>query len=262
MSSQVVTGVPLTARIRSPFCRPRGLRRAGRVTGRAGAGDVDRHDAVGERDHRRLLAGLGVVGRVGRVGQAHEDRGEVEGDDREREVGGRAGAHHDRALPHRVAPHRPGLVLRRDVVVLRRHADDLAEAAERDALDAVLGLAALERPDGRSEADEVAADLHAEGLGGQHVTRLMQADRDQDSQSEQDDPEDLHPEALSFPYAAATIARARSRAHRSAASTSSTVPGSSKSGASVSTRATVSTMPRNGSRPCVKAATHSSLAAL
>ena len=56
--------------------------------------------------------------------------------------------------------------------------------------------------------------------------------------------------------------RACSRAHFSAASTSSTQVGAPRSGASSRVRATRSTMPRNDRRPATKAATASSLAAL
>ena len=57
----------------------------------------------------------------------------------------------------------------------RGHPDDLDEAAGRDRLDAVLGLAATERPQGRAEAGEVLGGLHAEPLGGQQVAGLVQA---------------------------------------------------------------------------------------
>ena len=46
----------------------------------------------------------------------------------------------------------------------RQHPDELDVAAERDRLEAVLGLAAPGRPDGAAEADEVLRDLHAELL--------------------------------------------------------------------------------------------------
>src|SRR5262249_4419465 len=139
----------------------------------------------------------------------------------------------------------------------------LDEAAQWQALHAVLGLAAAERPQRRPEADEVAGDLHAEGLRRPHVPSLVQADRGQDAYSEDGDPDALHtpPPPLPAPIPP-MLSRARPLAHDSAASTSSTVPGAAKSGASARTRSSVSTMPRKGRPPRVNPATHSSLAAL
>ncbi len=73
------------------------------------------------------------------------------------------------------------------VGVGREHPDDLDVAAERDRLDAVLGLAALPAPDGGAEADEVLGDLPAELLRGDHVAELVEADRRQDREHEDHD---------------------------------------------------------------------------
>ena len=89
-------------------------------------------------------------------------------------------------------------------------------------------------------------------LAVHHVPGLVQADRDQDAQGEERRSRAGTPSS-SFRRIRDRSRCACARAHDSAASTSSTVPGSSKSGASSSTRATVSTMPRNGSRPAVNA---------
>src|SRR5690606_39018112 len=171
-----------------------------------------------------------------------------------------AGRHDDRPLPDRETPHRPWLVGRVDVVVLRRHADDLAETAKRNRLEAVLGPAPPKRPDRRPKADEVSGHLHSEALGGEQVPRLVQAHGNENREGEQRHPEHVRHQAPST--AASMNSRARARAQDSAASTSSTVPGSSKSGAACKTRSSVSTMPRKGSRPAKNAATHSSFAAL
>ena len=167
--------------------------------------DVDRHDAVGERDHRRLLAGLGVVGRVGRVGQADEDRGEPEGDDREREVGDRAGA------PSRSCASTPGSATwpgARPPARRRRPAASCRRSCTKPPSGMPL------RPYSVSprlndhrvgpKPTKYWVTFMPKALAVPHVTGLMQADRDQDAQREQDDPEDLHPEAPArFPTAAA-----------------------------------------------------------
>src|SRR4030095_1970696 len=116
----------------------------------------------------------------------------------------RPGGHGAGAVPPRGAPHRPLLVAGFDVVVLRGHPDDLDEAAQRDRLDAVLGLALLERPQRRAEADEVPGHLHAEGLRRAHVTGLMEADGDQNADGEDDDPDGLHWSPSALPTVAIT----------------------------------------------------------
>ena len=81
-----------------------------------------------------------------------------------------------------------GCVLGREFLD-RRHARDVAEAAERDGLDAVLGVAELVgahgRPQRRTEADEVATHLHSGGARHPHVTAFVQGHRDQNGQCEQ-----------------------------------------------------------------------------
>ena len=57
----------------------------------------------------------------------------------------------------------------------REHAGHRDVAAERDRLDAVLGLAELARPERRAEADHVLADLDAEQLGRDEVARSRAA---------------------------------------------------------------------------------------
>ncbi len=182
---------------------------------------------------------------------------------REQEVHRRAGDQHDGALPDRRPPERPVLVRGRELVLERGHPDDLHEAAGRDRLHAVLGLAAPERPQRRAEAGEVLRHLHAEALGGEHVTGLVQADRHQDAEGED---EHAEPErhAVELPE---VRSRARSRAQVSAAENigqRQVVPKPRVLPASCSSRtaATVSTMPGTASRPARKASTHTSLAAL
>ena len=108
----------------------------------------------------------------------------------------------------------------------RQHPDDLDVPAERDRLDAVLGLADLLAPHRGAEADEVLGDLPAELLRRDHVAELVEPDRDQDG-----DHEDEHPEGVEkgggHRWCGVLIDRmvraAASRAHASAARTSSSV---------------------------------------
>src|SRR6476661_10746943 len=155
-----------------------------------------------------------------------------------------------------VVRHLVGDVLR----ARREHADDLDVAAQRDGLDAVLGLPHLLAPHGGTEADEVLADLPAELLRGDHVAELVQADRRQDGDHEQHHPEGVVGGGHQVP---SIMAVAASRAHASAARTASTVScwfeGTS---CCPSTAATVSTISSNASRPVRNASTQISLAAL
>ena len=64
------------------------------------------------------------------------------------------------------------------------HADDPHVGTGRDALDAVLGLALLERPDPRPETDEELGHLHSRPLGGQVVTELVHEDHEHEGQDD------------------------------------------------------------------------------
>ena len=101
-------------------------------------------------------------------------------------VGGRAGV-----LDH-AAPGGGGAGLDPAVRARREHADHADVAAERDRLDAVLGLALLARPDGRAEADHVLRHADAEELGGGQVAQLVPRDREQQADHEDDYAEDEH----------------------------------------------------------------------
>src|ERR687898_3319382 len=230
--------------------------------GRAGRPRVQRDGAV---DRGRGLAGADADGH-----QHHPD--EQDGHD---EVGERPGGEHDRPLPGRLVaelPLRRGRGRRRlvgravilqevAVVLVRAHAGDLAEAAQGEGLDAVLGLALPERPDGRAEAEEEALDLHPEELGGREVPAFVQEDGQHEGENEERDAEHAGHRFPREVIRSSTSVRARSRDHRSVASTASrsrTAGGWCRSRIS----ATTSAMPGNGSRPARKAATASSLAAL
>src|SRR6201999_1930453 len=89
-------------------------------------------------------------------------------DDRDDEMHDRTGNQHDGSLAGRLLVEGSVLVLRRELLE-RRHALDLHEAAGWDRLDAVLRLAATERPDRRPEADEEPRRLHAVVLRGREV---------------------------------------------------------------------------------------------
>src|SRR5829696_414655 len=195
--------------------------------------------------------------------------------DRHHEVGDRPGGEHDRPLPGRLVAElaigrgRLGRRLAGRAVVLEEvavalvgaHAGDLAEAAQGQGLDAVLGLAAAERPDGRAEAEEEALDLHPEQLGRREVAAFVQEDGQHEGENEERDAEQAGHRVPRVVIRSATSVRARSRDHRSVASTASRSRSSGGRWRS-STSVTTSAMPRNGSRPARNAATASSLAAL
>ena len=113
------------------------------------------------------------------------------------------------------------------VARLRRvHADHAHVTAERDAFDAVLGLAALLRPQRRAEADHVLRHADAELLRGHHVPHLVQRDRGSHADDHEQHPEDEQHQRSPFSI---SVCAAR-RAHVSAARTAST-SGSPLSGA-------------------------------
>src|SRR5580693_4659975 len=152
----------------------------------------------------------------------------------------------------------PRLVLRVHLVE-RGHPDDLDEAAERQRLDPVLGLAPPGGPDGRPEADEVSGHLHAELLRRHEVPGLVQHHRKKQGDDEDDPADQVHPP--SFPQELSS--RARRRAQSSTTSTSATVVTAVRAASCSETiRATVSTMRGKLIRPAWKSATHASFAAL
>ena len=57
-----------------------------------------------------------------------------------------------------------------------------ARSRRRDRLDAVLGLAATERPQARPEADEELGGLHARAAGGDEVPGLVEHDHEDDAE--------------------------------------------------------------------------------
>ena len=57
------------------------------------------------------------------------------------------------------------------------HADDAHERTERQGPHAVLGLAATEAPQPRTEAEEELGGLHPGPLGGREVAHLVEEDR-------------------------------------------------------------------------------------
>ena len=186
------------------------------VAGAQPGGDGGRGGAVrGGLDH--LADAVGVDLQADRDQQAVDEQ---QGDD---EVGNGAGGQHDPLLPGRVGVEHPpdrgrvgrgrlgplghrgrgpvgGRVLltpwplrfeKVAVVLVRADPGDLAEAAERQRLDAVLGLAASGRPDGAAEPEEEALDLHAEQLGGGEVAALVEQDGQHQGQDEQQDAEQV-----------------------------------------------------------------------
>ena len=134
--------------------------------------------------------------------------------ERQHDVHDHAGDDHHGALAGGLPVEGARLVGRVDLLQ-RRVADDLHEAAERDRLDAVLGLSPAPRPQCGAEAHEELRRLHPEPLGGQEVPGLVQDHRDEEGDDEGRDTEEVGQPAVS--------SRARVRAHPSAASTSSRV---------------------------------------
>ncbi|SHW80962.1 Uncharacterised protein [Mycobacteroides abscessus subsp. abscessus] len=183
-----------------------------------GLGDLRGHTS-GLTDHgaRRCM----------QVRQAPCHRDAVDQHQADDDVHRRPGEQHRDALPDLLLVHRVGLVLRRDLVD-RRHARDVAEAAQRDSLDAVLGRAEpvgpVRGPQRRAEADEVPPHLHPGGPGHPHVAALVQGHRYQQTQRKERDADRIHHRAGTT--SCATMRRARSRAQSCASSTSSTVLGS------------------------------------
>ena len=100
----------------------------------------------------------------------------------------RAGEHDGHALAERLGPVGAGLVLGSDLLEVA-HADDLHVGAGRDELDAVLGLAPLERPDAGPEPEEELGDLHARPLGREVVAELVQEDAEGQRHDDGEDPE-------------------------------------------------------------------------
>src|SRR6266545_2024730 len=188
---------------------------------------VHGHDAVACGQPGGLGRRLGAVRRGGhhladaggdRV-EADRHQHEVDQQQRDQEVGDRPGREHDRPLPGRlvaelplrrggarllgpgdhggggpagkVPGHGPVAVLLQEVAVafVGGHARDLAEAAQRQRLEAVLGLPAPERPDGLAEAEEEALDLHPEQLRGHEVATLVEEDGQHQGEDEQQDAE-------------------------------------------------------------------------
>src|SRR5262249_48308495 len=151
--------------------------------------------------------------------------------------------------PRLLVPVRARLVGRVDLLEIG-HPDDAAVAAERNGLDAVFRLAAAHRPQARTESDEELGDLHARPLGRDELAQLVRHDHHEEGEDDGDDrglgreeeradrndedERDRDPERapgidldvferIAGSHAvllAATTAAARSRAPRSASSTS------------------------------------------
>ena len=109
--------------------QPRCLRRAALISAGAGLGRVGGQAGRRGADDRR------------RRGDRRDQQGEEHQHDRQQEVHRRARDQHDRAAAGREAVERPLVVVGIVQLLERGHPDDLDEAAGRDGLDAVLGLA-------------------------------------------------------------------------------------------------------------------------
>ena len=160
-------------------------------------------DPVDRQDH---VAGQhagggrrGVVRHHADLGAGCVDEHPADGEHAEEQHGGDGDVHHrsgaDDEQPLRVAllPIGARLVGGIDLVEVV-HPDDAHEGAERQQAHAVLGLAALEAPQARPEADEELGDLHARRPGGEVVTGLVQEDRHEDADQEHEHPHVGHGE--------------------------------------------------------------------
>ena len=122
------------------------------------------------------------------VGHALDADEQDEDDGRGDEVHQRPGGDGDVPLPDRLLVVDAVAGVLGDLL-LRRHAADLAEAAERDDADAVLRLAPGAPQRRRREADVELLDAHAERLGGDEVAELV----DGDEEREAEDGDQPHP---------------------------------------------------------------------
>ena len=122
-------------------------------------------------------------------------------------------------MPGAVSAHLVGVL----VGLRREHPDELAVAAERDRLDAVLGLALLPRPQGAAEADEELRDLDVEELAGDQVAQPRAArSRAASPTANSEHAEGVH-QGSHRAAVLQRVPRSVARAQASAASTSSTV---------------------------------------
>ena len=127
---------------------------------------VDGDDAVALLQARlrgRALRDDGVDGGARALGDAAADDHHEEQEERDDQVHGDAGEHDLQAIAVAALPVGARLVGGVDLFEAA-HPDDAHVAAERERLHAVLGLAALERPQPRSEPEEELGDLHARAL--------------------------------------------------------------------------------------------------
>ncbi len=149
--------------------------------GAAGGGDAGGHAGVDGPD--RGGVGVGQADARGQDEQQHEGQ---------REVHERPGGQHDHPLPAGLPAEGARLVL--GVHVLQGgHADDLDETARGDDLDAVLGLAPDPGPQCLAETHEELGDFHPELLRRGEVPRLVQHDREEQGEDEDDPAEQGHP---------------------------------------------------------------------
>ena len=83
------------------------------------------------------------------------------------------------------APHKPSARTRR-----RIHADDLDVAAQQNRTQRVRRVTDLLLPQRRTKTHRVIRDQHPELLRGEHMPHLMQGNRCQDSDNDNDDTDD------------------------------------------------------------------------
>ena len=204
-SSNIVSGSPPMVRMSSPTSNP------ATAAAESSATLPTVHAVLsGASPPSRSASGLlpGTPSRRERDEQEHEGLEQVHD---------RSGGHDQQPLRIRLLAVGAGLVLGRHVGLEVAHPDDADVGASRDALDAVLGLASLERPDLRSEEQEELRDLHPRPLGGEVVAELVEEDHHHD-RGDHDEPagpaehaERDHPgqQERQLPVEADDLARAR-----------------------------------------------------
>src|SRR5699024_10898988 len=226
----------------------------------------------------------------GRGGSGHAESGEddQEHGERQDDVYDRSPGHNDQLLPPRFAVEEPAAIGFGDVFVFglacirgqlgkqpgvgvgnrvgavlivgRKHADQFDVPAQRYGFEAVFELAAPPRPQSPAETHEILRDFDAEKPGRQQMSQLVQRDRRDDADNEDDNTEGVDHGG----HAAISCARslAQLSAPATAAIVSSRVTTTGSAICSARTAETVSTMPGNANCPERKALTHTSFAAL
>src|SRR5699024_5674518 len=129
------------------------------------------------------------------------------------------------------------------LVVGRKHADQFDVPAQGYGLESVFELAAPPRPQSAAETHEILRDFDAEKPGRQQMPQLVEGDRCDDADNEDNNTEGAEHGGHAAISCARTLAQLSAPATASIVSSRVTTTGSAI--CSASTAETVSTMPRN-----------------